>query len=727
MSDEVLEIPDETTLGRVTAEELEDLKELAKQIRTEIEGDVLTRRQDNENVRYCIWEGQSPDGRKRKDFLGRDAKPFEGASDARIRTADTIVQERVMLDVAAAMRGMPAVTEIESNDAQKAAKTATLLRWITRNLWGAEWRTQTELLSQYRHGDTPAIGIAYVDWWTETTREYREISAEDALAVAIAQGRDPIDAGDLVQNPVRADELAALLVDNAPAVLGFALELKQARKAAAGIAELGMGRAAVAVEKAGQPKCMAMRAYEDVFYPYHTAGSIQDAPAVILRRVYTKARLLSAAAEEGWKQAFTDQVLEHEGESAFNDLNETEPLETGAADNTDQMAGKYEVLTAFYRATDDNGVVGIYKVTFSECADVAAKDRELWDRKHAKYPFIEIPRERLTRRLNDSRGIPELATTDQSNEKLAVDSFADHTQMHVRPPVLRPRGRQFHKVALSPGGEVEYDRNGAEIKWMEPPAYPQAADKMMLEQRRRLNEYWGRLDPQTQPNELLANLHSQHSVDGFLTGISEILSMTLQLCQQYMPAEQIARIVGGNGLDVERSAEAIQGKFDIQISFDVRDLDLSKAMEKPKLILENLSPFDRNGALPGREIILHALAQVYPNLADKMPTEDEASENVATDTKAKFAAALNGIEPPMPQQIDAPTVRLQVWQDEMEKRIRMPEAYGPVSPAARTILTNYLQYLTQQAQQMKNAEIGRRGAAPVTDEQIAEAAGVMPV
>ena len=73
-------------------------------------------RQDYENVLYCRWAGQSDDGRKRRESLGREPKPFEGASDNRIRLADMLVKEHEMEAVAAASRAIPKFTAMESGD-----------------------------------------------------------------------------------------------------------------------------------------------------------------------------------------------------------------------------------------------------------------------------------------------------------------------------------------------------------------------------------------------------------------------------------------------------------------------------------------------------------------------------------------------------------------------------------------------------------------------------------
>lgn len=707
------ENPIETALADVTPDELNTLKRTCDEIRTQASSLVWARRSVAEQTRFCHWDGQSDDGRKHADQLGEDAKPFEGSSDARIRLADQLTDERVRLDVAAATRAIPSVVPVESNDAQASGKIATLLRWLIRNQWGREFRRQVKLLSQYRNGDSPGVGIALVDWWTETCLEYRDVTAMEFVAAAVEMGRAESDAVDVLTNPLRQDEALALLRDL------YDIDDRQAKRALKQLLEGELAKIPTEYEKPGIPKFYALRAYQDVFYR-ENATCLSREP-VILRRWLTEAEVLAEAESKDWNKDFTAEVLKHEGESAFDEEVAEKILTNGLLE--DENKHRFEVLTAFYPATNEDGIKGIYTVTFSAFADMAAKPRELFDRKHGRTPFVVFARETLTERINDSRGIPELSVTDQNTLKLYTDSYADHVQISINPPVLRPRGRPFFKTSIAPFGEIEQDRPD-QFKFMDSPDYPSAADKYLRERRRMLNEYWGRVDAETNPNETMATLAQQDSVDEFLTSLADVFQLCVQLCQQFMTDEQIARIVGGSGLPLARSVEEIQGKFDIGISFDVRDLDMASALEKPKMILENLSPFDQDGVLPRRQIILSALSRVMPELVDMIPPAEEASGRIVQAEKSNVVMVLSGTEPPMPEKIDAPKLRLQVFTDEMALRQQNPQAFPPISQAAAVIAQNRMKYLQQQATQMENAVIGRTGAAPV--DLNAELAGTTP-
>lgn len=711
----------------VSSDDLEELKELVSEIRTDIQEEVLTARRENEAVRFCQWAGQAPDGRKRRDFLGKEPKPFEGASDARVREADKIGQERVRLEVAAATRTMPEAQAVEDADSAAAGRMSLYLKWLVRNKWGSSFRRQVELLSQYRNMDTPAVAVAFVDWQRETCLAYREVTRAEVVQSLVGQlpapgEADVVEINDLVTNPQRVPQLADML----PVLLGIDLKPGRMVKLAREIVETGTGQYPAAYVKVNEPRMEALRVYEDVFYPANTMD-LQRARCIIRRHWYTRAEVLERQATEGWSEAFVRELIGDddrdegaEGKSAFDDEQALNAINQQLTDIADERDGLYEVLVCYRRAANEDGVLGIFVDTFSAFCSVAAKPRELWDRKHGQYPFVAFPRECLTSRLNDSRGIAELVSTQQQSLKLLTDSFEDHVQTTINPPIKRPRGRPFFQITLAPFGEIEEDRPNS-IGFMERPPYPQAAADFWRQKRREINEYWGRFDPETNPNETLAFLTQQDAVDSFLVCMTDVFQMVVQLVQQYESDERLARISGGMDQPLARSIEEIQGEFDISMTFDVRDMDLEKVVKKAKVVLENLRPLDAQGLVPYDYFLRNVVAALNPNWAARIPPAEAAGARIAAEEQGYFVQILSGVEPPMPEKVDAPGMRLQTLQGLMEPRMRQPQAFAPLTPASVAIYNNRVKYLGFQQQQMANADTGRVGTEPVDFNEIAEA------
>jgi hypothetical protein len=723
-TDQVLtELRDDGGSARVGDEELKELKDDIRQIRAEAGEAIWDRRQTNADTRYCIWDGQSTDGRKHQADLGKVPFPFEGASDTRIRLADKIINEHVREYLTAANRSVPRIVGTESGDDGFAGRMTHLLRWLIRNQWGDQYRRELELAAQWMEGDTPALSFLGVFWQQERALENRTITKPDLLGLYLdflrQQGQevDPDTINELVEiveNPAREEDLAGL-------ISGLHPNLTQRRVNAVikGLQENGEAQFPVEYVRVNLPLIEALRSYEDLFFRSNTTD-IQRAPAVYLRRWLTRAEVLEWAGRDRWSRAFVDELLgdentaDKEGQSGFDDTWQTDDGKaTDVYDTVESKRGLYEVIWAYTRAANDDGVMGIHVRVFSALCETPAKGRELLPYAHGKYPFVAFPRERLTRRLVDSRSVAELAKTQQNSIKLVTDSIEDHVQVLTNPPIKKPRGSPKYSIALAPFGEIESSPRDP-VEFLERPPYPEAADRHRLQVMQEVDDYFGRQNGELP--DARAQMAQQHRIDRFLGYLGEALMMALQLCQQYMTDEELQRVSGA--LYSGRTREEIQGKFDLQLSFDVRDLDQEYLVKKGELVLKYLRPLDIQGALPWNVFLKNIVQGIDPNWADAIPPEAEAFARIEKEEKAAYMEILNGMEPEMPEQIDAPQARVQVLQQQHAPRQANPQAFPPLSLASQALLENRMKYLTQQATQAQNAVIGRVGAAPVELESV---------
>lgn len=716
--------------GAKEAEVLAALKDAVETIRTTIADDVADRRATARETLLCEWEGQSEDGRKHAEDKGEDALPFEGASDNRVRLTDKIAKEHARQLVAAAMRATTFVGT-ESNDNSAAGRIGTLVKWLVRNQWGAQWRRTVELLAWWQETDTPAGAIAQVDWMREVGIRPRKLAPEDVIAGHLASLQTdtyrptPDDAAEIAQvvyNPIRQPDLATVLRNLFP-------DLKPARaeRAAREIQEKGQTTIPEKYARTNMPQVRPMRLYYDIFFRPNTVD-LQRAPEIIVRDLLNKAEVLERAATLGWSDKFVEGLVGtagqggHEAESAF-DVNADGERVIRDTGETSPFDGLYEVLTAYRKVADEDGGIGIHITTFSAFVDVAAKKSELFDRDHGKYPFIYFPREVMSDRLIDSRGVPEVYQTDQQGLKLLKDSFEDHVQVATNPPTTGGDGGPRAAVAYSPFGHVP-SRLRQEVRFLERAPYPQAARDYWAEMRREINETDGR--PGAEVDPLLVQLAVQDRIDRFLASLSDVLMMVVQLCQQFMTDEQVQRVVGAGGVQIARSVEEIQGKYDIQLAFDARDMDMELVVKKAEVILKNIKPLDVRAVLPYQRIVATLLAGVDPNLADMVATVEQADAREIAAERAAFVSMLNGVEPEMPDGgINAP-LRLQTLQQLINERQSNPAAYPPVSPISAAMVENRIKYLTFQSQQMENADIGRVGTEPV-DARDVRPTGTSPV
>jgi len=710
---------------------LAEFKAIINDIKSECSDAMRTARRDLEKVVFCKWDGQRVDGRKRQDDLGEKPKPFEGASDNRVRLVDKIIREHVVDYLAGVRLAKKTFKPMEGMDQYAAAKLNILVKWITETYWGEQFITQLKLLGRYMEQDTPAVACAMVDWVEERRLEYRKIERKDLVDLFLEKQRQ----AEMQMEPEALAQMAETIVDMAtfPELLAEleqflqqVLDIKpaRARTAARELQETGKTDIPVPYLYKRGPDLVALRLFDDVFIPANTTDP-NNARVILRREWLSEPQFRERAIRLKWNKNFVAEMMGgdeatdsrrmkgQEGKSAFEDLTSDGRVNTTASE-TNFRKGNWEVITAYHYATNDDGVMGIYVQTFSGLCDTPATKDEPYKRKHGGMPFRWKKREELNDRLMDSRGVPELLSTDQQTFKLLRDSFEDYTQISTLPPITVPPGKPHYKIDLVPLGRV--DSNSREpTAFMQPPPYPAGADRYWDKVRRDVNEDWGRADKDSDPG--VVTLIKQDRVNTFLGLVSEILKTSVQLCQEFMPDDMFARIIGGNGVQVNRTVAEIQGLFDMSLIVDVNDMSLDGITAKTEIVLKNLRPLDTRSTIPYDMIIRNAVASLDPSWADAMPTVEQADQRETIEEKAAFIAMLNGVRPEMPESgINAP-LRLQVLQGEIEPRRANPNAFPPLSQASTLLIQERMQYLEFQAAQMQNAITGRVGVdTKKTDE-----------
>lgn len=706
----------------VTLADLNKFKAEAMAIAKDAGYNVNQRRNASEETRFAIWEGQSPDGRKHADAQdGKPAFPFEGASDLRIREADMLVNERVLILTAAALRNVPRVKGLELANEPLGAKLTTLLKWVIKNKLGSQYFREIVKLAQYQEGDSPAGAVAGVWWEQETALEMRNVTLKELSDLLLsALGGDLQDPQSITPEIMqKMQEWEAVLHD--PALEAEAVEFLQAL-----YPHLKEFRAKLMVKelrensrtdfpapylRLDQPVICAYRLFDDIFFPANTTDA-QRCRGWFLREWLTEVQLRERIVSENYAEDFVDEVLKHEGTTQFPEYHRnpgTGELQI-KEDTKDDYKGLFEILTPIYKAVNEDNIPGIYYFPYHHAVAMAGHERELLDVKHGKYPFTFFAREILGSRLWDSRGVPELAATDQYAMKLLADSFNDNVSLATLPNIKVPRKRSQLSLVIGPLKIIKEDRPG-DVNWMQPPTYPIGNDKQQIEIRRRVDEYFGRISEHVAP--MLTQLHQTGMVLNFLANLTDVLTQVLQLCQQYISDEDLQMITDDQNIPIGRSREEIQGKFMVELSFDPRDLDLDYLKTITELIFKVILPGDTLNTIQRDKIINWILSSISPSLAENSvrPVE-QANQSEVNDEENNFVKIAAGIEPAMVAEGQNYPLRLQVLMGIAQKN---PEALQKLSPTSREIFQARVEHLQNQVQQLKNAQIGRQVGTPALE------------
>ena len=713
---------DDGSPAEIEGEDLTRFKNEIKYLTGENAREVAWRRQWADDIRFCRWEGQSPDGLKHADELDGEAPfPFEGARDCRVRSADALANEHVLVLTAAAFGAALNVKPMEIRDGGWADRMNTLLRWVLFTQLGADYVREIWRLCQYQEGDSPAAAVLGVWWRKEEALRMELVDLGKVITeAAINSGQTRESAPNFVEG------LKAVLLDKEQEAAAAdwcrvaypALKPARARKVARELREKGTASFPVKYVAVNRPEMCAYRLFQDIFVPLNTAQP-RRARCYFLREWLTEVDLVARKTSTGYGSApytdtFVDAVLQHEGKTGFS-LYERNAVQSDGANNlrlvemsTDLHKGEYEVITAVFRAVNEDDVPGIYTLPFSCFVDEAACRRALLDFAHGEYPFTWFAREVLTGRAVDSRGVPELEQTDQQLEKFIFDSFSDNASLAALPMIETPRSRGKLQLVIGPLKQQKVDRPG-QIRYIEAPQYPAAVEKLAILLRERRDQFWGRISLTNPP--ALTQLHQQGRVNLFLGSLKDALKQMLQLCQQYLTDEELQRITGANGLAVARSREEIQGQFDLDLSFSTIGLDFEMLVKMAEVIGRYILPMDTLNTVQRDQLVRWLFNALNPNLAESVwrPSES-ANADETKDEAINFARIMAGDEPPMQAEGQNFALRLQTLRDILQKN---PEIQKKATPLSRQMLEARMEHLSNQVQQQQNAQIGARVGASV--------------
>lgn len=703
---------DDGSPAEVTTEELARFKSEIQYLTGENAREVAWRRQWADDIRFCRWEGQSPTGLKKAEELnGEEPFPFEGARDSRVRSADSLVNEHVLVLTSAAFGASINVKPMESQDVGWSDRMNTLARYMLYTQLGADWVREIWRVCQYQEGDSPAAAVLGVWWRKEEALRMETVSIETIIEKAAMATRPPQE-----ELPKFVAAMKALFLDPAQEAMaaewlqGLYPDLKtpKAKKAARQLREQNEASFPVRYVAVNRPEVCAYRLFQDIFVPLNTSQP-RRARCYFLREWLTEVDLHARRVSHGYSEEFVKEVLLHEGKTAFQ-IYERNAVSGDGVNNlqfvqqsADLHKGEYEVITAVYKAVNEDGVPGIYTVPFSNFVEFAARDRELQDYAHGEYPFVWFSREILTNRVVDSRGVPELEQTDQQLEKFVFDSFSDNASLAALPMIETPRSRGKLQLVIGPLKQQKVDRPG-QIRYIEAPQYPAVVEKLLLMLRERRNDYWGRIAATTPP--ALTQLHQQGRVNLFLASLKDAIKQLLQLCQQYLTDEELKRITGANNMAVARSREEIQGMFDVDMSFSTIGLDFDQLVKVAEVISRYVLPIDSLNTVQ-RDLLVQWLLNAFnPNLADRVwrPSQS-ANADEQKDESINFARIVAGDEPPMQAEGQNFGLRLQTLQDIIAKN---PEVERKLTPLSKQMLEARMKHLQNQVQQQQNAVIGAR-------------------
>lgn len=682
-----------------------NLEEIMEEYREALSSTLLTRRTENRKERFNEWPGQSSDGRKWKRNLGKNPVPFDGCSDARIPLVDSYVQEDVDMLMTSLRQMKITASPTESGDAKRAFMVSNLLRWMMENQM-TEFFHEAELAANYYCEN--GLALVSVLWQQETSAAYREIDMDTIRAWAMEQ--EPASIGTGLPQMIEDEELEEQAMALGGDLLEEDLPDKVLRKIVRDLRNDGRAVYTSPELVKNRPEIKALRVGEDVFFPQDTTD-VQKARRIFWRQYMTAEQLKDAQESKGWDAEWTEQVLDRaEGISNAEWAGETNRNRPNRPGMTDLDTRKlYEVVHAFERRCDENGVPGIYYIVFNphmrttDAGEQIVGREELLNYAHGEYPFVALRREHLSRRLDDSRGYGEIASTWQRQIKTEYDQRTDRSYLSTMPPLMHPVGRAPDKIG--PGVLVPRMRPD-DYQYMDAPRLDSGSKEVELTVREMADRYFGR--PVGNENQFYARMRQQNMISKWLHYWSDVGCQCLQLMQQFMDDEIYFRVVGSRQAEPIRvGRDEIQGQFDVMVYYNVANLDMELVKEKLNL-LKLAVEFDVNGVVDRTTAMEVLFEFIDPQLGERLlKPEEQASLQEIEDERTAFAQIASGADVDIkPGQ--AHGLRLQelerLFQSETAQRAMQSDKSFADRVAKRAKQHEH------QLEQAENAKIGRLGA-----------------
>lgn len=742
-------------------------------------GDFFARLYDAEATRLARWDGQTSDGKKHDEEMedGEEAFPWDGSSDVRCFQSDSVCNENAAVQTTAFWRAELRVSPVGPEDSTDSTVATTFIDWLRYARLANELCDETELSAQCQQ--EAGWFMLHTTWEREVSKKLRVVSMPELHKVA-AQFQQQLESGQIDMasaTPEQQQVMQAILVypslianpeteEQAIAVTQYMHRLYVEQQMPKGIesddiSELSTKRARAAVRELreegetklpfpylckNQPCIKTLRPWADVVIPGY-AADVDSTPYVFLPMYFTEADLKAKIISEGWDSVWVDGVVKTKGQKSHWLRGNSNTDGISYTTTIDEDEDQIEVVCAYVKQIDEDGVTSINYVYFSPNYQGETDGGHdygkggLLDYPNARFPLRLCRREMRDRPIITTRGVPEILSTSQREEKVQRDSIVDLTSITTLPPVNVPKGALGQKFIFAPGVQ-NMTTPGRAPEFMQTPTQgviPAEKYLMLLDQKK--DRYFG-LFSETNP-PALSQLLMEGPVRRYLTTWALALYDAYQLACKFAP-DLIERITQERPPAID---DIHTGEHDLTLHFDVGMLNPEIAAQKmeaySKLLTEDFGGIiDRNAYVRIKaRLIDHRL---YKEL---VMSQAPASEQMQTDVRNELTSMFAGNPPMIKDASNDPTApaRLQYAQQTIASNPKMlqaldpqliPEILGPQlamqvqmqmqaqqqqggtmtatnqpDPLFTSYVEAYFQNLQQGADQQQNKMTGRTGVA----------------
>ena len=656
---------------------------------------------------HCEWPGISPDGRTWRSLTGRESFPWDGCSDSRPRTIETLIKEHASICCAAFWGAKVQAISSPGRQfahAKETSLTQQMINWCVYNQMKRELVNELPLAFQWKYG----FGLSFlaIEWEQQRQLVYVPISLDMLSMITQQMGlRDIVP--DILDGEREFDSELIKIFQ----MLSPVLPTGEAKKILTELRNTGTSQLPIANLRVNKPRWTALRPFVDLWFPSETTD-IQHARWTARRELVSEAELTDRIVTDGYDDEFVEEALEHKGEFAgFVPYVNT--------DLTSTRSDRDLVELFHFRARVlDYGVPCLYKTILCMAATQNDKGEDLYavhrkdEYEHQQQPYVALARKGPYRPLLSRIGIASEAYTDEIDIKRQQDGLNDRTDLIHQPPIIVPPNKASAVLRQYGPRSVMTSLRPDAINFPPLPPLDQTPVLVMQFVMQRLNRRYPTqnaegVDPQ------LVMMYRQELATDTMAELDMACDQTLQLGDQYWTDEEWMMVTGNP--KPQKSQTEIQRQYTINCTVDMSLVDPEVAKAKLQMLAE-LMPFKDAGGM-----IFNAAANIVdPDLADAL-TQDQMSPNAMKKEKDDEYSAWGqiggGIVPQKPlmanNQLRLQTIMQEILaQPQVQQRMAQDKMFAEIAQ-------DRIQFFQNQIQQYQlNPQIGRTLATqPFTQTQ----------
>lgn len=655
----------------------------------------------NFQTRYALWNGQSADGKKHaREGAVIDPTPWDGASDLRVYLTDNVINKKVAMMCMAIRRANLVAVPIEGNDIKRARVVSTFMKWLIRTQIPGLDREE-ELLAQYLNEKGVAVTGQF--WEVKQEKVMKTLKLED-----FQKAVPGMDIQVLLDDGSHDDDIKAVFEEV------YGVTRRKAGKMLTELKNTGETSCAIVGKERAYPVIRAFNLDNDLFVtPWAT--DIENAPGIYRVQYFSPEQLRGFVKTDGWNPVWVEKAIKQcRGQIlTISPGQYQQPLSRSFVYTQQRFTDLIGVVFAYQRLSDEDGVPGCYLTIFHPMlAKTQDSDGEqpgyakftLYGDSGGEYPFVLHRREYLSRKLLDSRGIPEPGKPWQDQIKAHQDSRIDAASIRIMPPLFYPIGRPPTKWGA--GARIP-ERRPNEYHYGQGPAVDPVTDDSEDRLLASFKEYNGLASKEGDP--MLSPLENQFEVDKYLTGWAKAYRQVFNLYKRFGSEQVYFRVIGLQQADpmlFEKGPDDEQ--FDFYMTFDVQSQDFKRMTEKITAMVQ-AAQLDRDGSCNWSQILQIIMESIDPNWAERvLQPASVGQQKVVEETQsdlAKLAAGVNvNLRPNTPPQIAMSAV--QNWVQgapDVQQRLQSDKPFADRIQA-------YIKQIQFTLQQQQNAVTGRLGA-----------------